>query len=236
MTIAKRAGMILAAVLSIAVSAGCADVPTPAAQKTTAPSPSGDRVLVIGHLAAPETAAATAAGTELALADIRLSGAAQPVDQVRLEHRGALPTATVVDELAYFTSLPADVIIASPEVLAKQAADAAVVQLPATSETPADDFVQRLRTIDPSVENAAGAAEAYDATIIIALAALAANDDGAASLRASFASVIDGDVVCASYGECATAIADNKSVRYQAQRSDWAVGDDGRLSISVAKD
>ncbi|MFC4223928.1 hypothetical protein [Lysinibacter cavernae] len=235
MTAAKRAGFVVTAVLGVSLLAGCADMPVPAAEQTSAPSPSGDRVLVIGHLADPATAAATAAGSELALADIRLSGAAQPVDSVRLEHRGALPTATVVDELAYFSSLPADVVISTPQIVAKQAGEAAVVQLPESSEAPEEAFVQRLRTIDPSAADATGAAEAYDATIIVALAALAANDDGAASLRSTFASVIDGDVVCSSYGECATALADKKTVRYQALRSGWSVSDDGQLNVAAAK-
>ena len=55
---------------------------------------------------------------------------------------------------------------------------------------------------DPGVRSLRFAAEAYDATILAALAATLAGDDGGASIDRMLPAASSGGIPCASYGEC----------------------------------
>lgn len=67
---------------------------------------------------------------------------------------------------------------------------------------PDDAFRARVRTSDPGLTDFRFAAEAYDATILVALAAAVSNDDGGASLAARMSDVAAGGIACTGFGEC----------------------------------
>ncbi len=80
---------------------------------------------------------------------------------------------------------------------------------------PDDALLQRLREVDPSVLGAAFAAEAYDATVLAALAALLAGDDGGVSIAARLADASGGGAgVCDAFGACAEALAGGGEIDY----------------------
>lgn len=77
-----------------------------------------------------------------------------------------------------------------------------------------DAFKARIRQEDPGVGNFQFAAEAYDATILAALAAIQAGDDGGASVaRALRAASVDG-IKCTSFGECLDVLTTQPDIDY----------------------
>jgi hypothetical protein len=77
-----------------------------------------------------------------------------------------------------------------------------------------DDFLARLRTIDPGLNDAALAAESYDATLAAALAATAAGDDGAPSLAWALPTVTTGGYGCTVLAVCLEALAASVDIDY----------------------
>jgi branched-chain amino acid transport system substrate-binding protein len=63
-------------------------------------------------------------------------------------------------------------------------------------------FVARLKQIDPGLVDVQYAAEAYDATVLAALAAVVAKDDGGPAIARTLQSVSVGGIKCTSFGEC----------------------------------
>jgi len=75
-------------------------------------------------------------------------------------------------------------------------------------------FQAKVKTEDPGVGDFRYAAEAYDATILAALAAVLAHDDGGASIaRELKAASVDG-IKCTSYGECLDVLATQPDIDY----------------------
>ena len=63
-------------------------------------------------------------------------------------------------------------------------------------------FAARLRTADPRVSNWYTAAEAYDAVILAALAAVVADDDGGRAIARALTEVSRDGIPCRSWGHC----------------------------------
>lgn len=80
---------------------------------------------------------------------------------------------------------------------------------------PADDaFVAKLKQEDPGLGLSQYAAEAYDATVLAALAAVLAGDDGGESIMRELRNASVGGIKCTSYGECVDVLRTQPDVDY----------------------
>jgi branched-chain amino acid transport system substrate-binding protein len=84
--------------------------------------------------------------------------------------------------------------------------------LPGVAAT--DDFKNRLKEVDPDLSEFAYAAESYDATILVALAAEAAGDDSGESMAGTMQDVSAGGEKCTSYEDCLALLNDGKDIDY----------------------
>lgn len=75
-------------------------------------------------------------------------------------------------------------------------------------------FQARVKQEDPAVTDYRYAAEAYDATILAALAAVLAGDDGGASLAWKIAEASVDGIKCTSYGECLDVLRTRPDIDY----------------------
>jgi len=89
-------------------------------------------------------------------------------------------------------------------------------------------FVARIRQEDPGARSLLAAAPAYDATVLAALAATLAGDDGGPSIAASLPSAAGHGIHCGSYGECLHVLQTQTDVAY--------VGVSGPLDFDGAGD
>jgi branched-chain amino acid transport system substrate-binding protein len=76
------------------------------------------------------------------------------------------------------------------------------------------DLKQRLLGVDPKLTDFSYAPESYDATILIALAAIAANDDSGTSIASKLGEVSSGGTKCKAFKECADLLKDGKDIDY----------------------
>ncbi|WP_062073280.1 ABC transporter substrate-binding protein [Demequina sediminicola] len=82
----------------------------------------------------------------------------------------------------------------------------------------ADDFKERLNSVaDSELDSFAYGPESYDATILIALAAVHAGGTDGPSIQSSMAAVsgADGGTECTGFEECATLLEDGEEINYQ---------------------
>lgn len=77
-----------------------------------------------------------------------------------------------------------------------------------------DSFRERLKEVDPDLDEFAYAAEAYDATILVALAAQAAGDDSGESIGSELVNVSTGGEKCTSFADCKTLLEDGSDIDY----------------------
>ena len=77
-----------------------------------------------------------------------------------------------------------------------------------------DTFKDRLREVDPDLEEFAYAAESYDATILVALAAEAAGDDSAQAIAGKMQDVSSGGEACTTYADCLKLLQDGTDIDY----------------------
>jgi branched-chain amino acid transport system substrate-binding protein len=77
-----------------------------------------------------------------------------------------------------------------------------------------DSFKARLKTIDPNLDAYTYGPESYDATILVALAAIAAKDDAGASIASKMQEVSAGGEACTSFQDCAALLKDGKDIDY----------------------
>ena len=77
-----------------------------------------------------------------------------------------------------------------------------------------DAFALRLRQADPAVSSYTFAAEAYDATIMAALAVVINGDDGGAAISRHLRSISTGGIPCASFGECLSVLDTEPDIDY----------------------
>ncbi len=75
-------------------------------------------------------------------------------------------------------------------------------------------FQKRVKSADPAVKDFRYAAEAYDATILAALAATVAGDDSGRSVAAALTAVSSGGIKCTSYGECLDVLKTRTDIDY----------------------
>ncbi len=77
-----------------------------------------------------------------------------------------------------------------------------------------DDFKAKLKTVDPALKDYAYAPESYDATMVVALAAIAAGDDSGESIASKMVEVSKGGEKCTTFKECADLLADKKDIDF----------------------
>ena len=101
---------------------------------------------------------------------------------------------------------------------------------------PSEEFKARLLAANPALAGFAGTPEAYDAAIMVALAAVAAEDDAGAELAGKMAEVSAEGTPCASYAECLPLVSDGKDIAYQGLTGPMAfdkTGDRGSAAVGV---
>jgi ABC-type branched-subunit amino acid transport system substrate-binding protein len=131
------------------------------------------------------------------------------------------PASTPVAESILGEAAIRDVLVIAPGFVdAKRAAELVPAGLfrtvadPGTPTRADDEFLARLSVTDPGLEDTTFAAEAYDATIAAVLAAVAAADDGAASLAWALPAVTTAGYGCTVLGVCLEAMAASEDVDY----------------------
>ncbi|MDR7087105.1 branched-chain amino acid transport system substrate-binding protein [Aeromicrobium panaciterrae] len=72
------------------------------------------------------------------------------------------------------------------------------------------DFKKRLLTVDPDLKDYSYAGESYDATVVAALAAIAAGDDAGESIAKQMIDVTKGGEKCTTFEACAALLKDDK--------------------------
>ena len=77
-----------------------------------------------------------------------------------------------------------------------------------------EDFKKELLAIDPKLTDYSYAAESYDATVLVALAAEAAGDDSGESIASKMQDVSAGGEKCTDVAECLTMLKDGKDIDY----------------------
>lgn len=90
-----------------------------------------------------------------------------------------------------------------------------------------DEFRQALRRENPAVRSVTLAPEAYDAAVMIVLAARLADDDAGPALAAALAQLGADGVACRSFGECATVVGDGRIPSYEGRSGPFAIGATG---------
>jgi branched-chain amino acid transport system substrate-binding protein len=98
------------------------------------------------------------------------------------------------------------------------------------------DFQARALEIDPALEDFSYAPESYDAAILIALAAVAAEDDGAESIAARLVDISKEGTKCTTFEECVGLLEDGEDIDYDGasgpiEFSD--VGDPTQATIGI---
>lgn len=83
---------------------------------------------------------------------------------------------------------------------------------------PDDAFKERLLEVDPELADFSYAAESYDATMLIALAAVKGGATDGATIQKNLAAVsgADGGEACTGFKECADLLADGEDIDYEA--------------------
>ncbi|WP_370514096.1 ABC transporter substrate-binding protein [Cellulomonas sp. JZ18] len=83
---------------------------------------------------------------------------------------------------------------------------------------PSEEFQERMRGVDPELTEFSYGPEAYDATILAALAALKGGDSSGETIQANLAAVsgADGGEECTGWQECADLLADGEDIAYQS--------------------
>lgn len=76
-------------------------------------------------------------------------------------------------------------------------------------------FAARLKASDPAVGDLAGAAEAYDAAVLAALAATVAGNDAGRAVAQRLLATSGGGIPCASYGECLAVLETEADIDYR---------------------
>ena len=79
---------------------------------------------------------------------------------------------------------------------------------------PDDAFIAKLKQEDPGLVDARYGAEAYDATILAALSAVLAGDDGGASIAAALRDATRDGIKCSSFGECLDVLRTETDIDY----------------------
>ena len=106
---------------------------------------------------------------------------------------------------------------------------------PGSEEEPTD-FFNRLNELPPDLPQTAYTMEAYDAAILIALGAIAADSDNPDEIRAAMIAASDGGTVCTTFAECKELLEAGEDIDYDGISGPvaWnADGDPGRAEIGI---
>jgi ABC-type branched-subunit amino acid transport system substrate-binding protein len=76
------------------------------------------------------------------------------------------------------------------------------------------DFQERMLEVNPDLNDFSYGPESYDATVLIALAAIAAEDDSGESIAANLVDVSKGGTKCTTFEECAGLLEDGEDIDY----------------------
>lgn len=79
---------------------------------------------------------------------------------------------------------------------------------------PDDAFIAKLKQEDPGMADPRYGAEAYDATVLAALAAVAAGDDGGPAVARTLRDASVGGIKCTSFGECLDVLRNRPDIDY----------------------
>lgn len=79
---------------------------------------------------------------------------------------------------------------------------------------PDDAFKARLKQSDPNLASFRYSTEAYDATVLAALAAIVAGDDAGRSIAATLGDASSGGIKCTSFGECLDVLKTQDDIDY----------------------
>jgi branched-chain amino acid transport system substrate-binding protein len=88
-------------------------------------------------------------------------------------------------------------------------------------------FQAKIKQEDPGVIDFRYAAEAYDATVLAALAAELAADDGGASITRMLAAASVGGIKCTSFGECVDVLRSQPDIDYDGVSGSVNLDEDG---------
>ncbi len=88
----------------------------------------------------------------------------------------------------------------------------------------------RLLLEDPGARNFRYASEAYDATILAALAATLAGDDGGASIDRMVPAAAAGGIPCTSYGECLDVLTTETDIDYRGASGSLDLDGNGEIT------
>ncbi|BDI23824.1 ABC transporter substrate-binding protein [Herbiconiux sp. L3-i23] len=131
---------------------------------------------------------------------------------------------------------------AVPDLTAVAAA-AEGVRILGSGSVPNDAFGATLLAMDPAlsssalssiaVTSTALAAEAYDATVLAALAAVTAGDDGGESVVAALPAASTTWIPCASYAECLSVLQTEDDIDYQGVSGPFDFDEQGRASSAA---
>ena len=99
-----------------------------------------------------------------------------------------------------------------------------------------EDFQARALEVDPALEDFSYAPESYDAVILIALAAIAAGDDGGEAIASRLVEISKEGTKCTTFEECAGLLEDGEDIDYDGasgpvEFSD--VGDPTQATIGI---
>jgi ABC-type branched-subunit amino acid transport system substrate-binding protein len=96
-----------------------------------------------------------------------------------------------------------------------------------------EDFRQRLLETDPKLKDFTYGPESYDATIIAALAAIAAEDDAGESMAAQLQAVSEGGTECTEFAECKDMLENGDDIDYQGVSGPIDFNDTGSPSAAT---
>ncbi|GAA0618210.1 hypothetical protein GCM10009547_20620 [Sporichthya brevicatena] len=82
---------------------------------------------------------------------------------------------------------------------------------------PQDDFVTKLKSFDSSLKDYSYAGEAYDAVVLVALAAEAANSDAGVDIAKKMVEVSSGGEKCGTFADCVKLLQEGKDIDYDGQ-------------------
>ncbi len=89
------------------------------------------------------------------------------------------------------------------------------------------EFKDALLAVDPSLKDYSYAPESYDATMLIALAAIAAGDDSGEAIGANLEAVSKEGEKCTEFKECADLLADGTDIDYDGKSGPVEFSDKG---------
>lgn len=89
------------------------------------------------------------------------------------------------------------------------------------------DFRDRLLEVDPDLKDFSYSAESYDAVVVSALAAIAADSDAGDKIAEEIPGVTEGGTKCTTFEECAGLLADGEDIDYDGVSGPIELGETG---------